>query len=104
MGTSVTVNVIVALIILICQGHGHDEILGNYREDIEFLLWTRSNPRDHQTFVLSDNATSMDQSVLQQNFSFNPSRDTKVLIHGFRAFGTKHFIRHMRDAMLEEGI
>ena len=26
-----------------------------------------------------------------------------VLIHGFRAFGTKHFIRHLRDAMLKAG-
>ena len=76
-----------------------EEIIGDHREDIEFLLWTRSNALDHQTFVFNDNFTIQDLHAS----NFNSRQETKVMIHGFRAFGTKHFLRHMSDALLDEG-
>ncbi|TFK04833.1 E3 ubiquitin-protein ligase makorin-1-like [Platysternon megacephalum] len=47
---------------------------------VQFLLFTSSNPSCGQLISLGDDI---------ENSSFNTSLDTKIIIHGFRALGTK---------------
>ncbi|NXN28641.1 PLA1A Phospholipase, partial [Nycticryphes semicollaris] len=47
---------------------------------VQFLLFTSSNPSCGQ-LILADDGIN--------NSSFNSSLDTKIIIHGFRALGTK---------------
>ena len=45
--------------------------------DLDYLLWTRDNPRPDEYQIIHNNTLSVNAS------NFAPSRPTKVLIHGF---------------------
>ena len=68
----------------------------NNTDDIEFVLWTRDNWFDDQILIFGD-ADSV------ANSNFDPSKPTKVLVHGFTDHGRVYWIRHMRDAYLGKG-
>eukprot|EP00095_Tigriopus_kingsejongensis_P006236 maker-scaffold301_size216225-snap-gene-1.24 protein:Tk06236 transcript:maker-scaffold301_size216225-snap-gene-1.24-mRNA-1 annotation:"lipase" len=73
-----------------------DEPSPDYQKDVHFLLWTRENPLYEQELVLDDISSI-------QSSHFDPSRPTKVLVHGFTDNGRVRWVKLVRDAFLQTG-
>ena len=69
----------------------------NNTDDIDFLLWTRNNWFEEDVLIIHD-ADSIAYS------HFDPTKPTKVLVHGWTDNGRAYWVKHMRDAFLGKGL
>ena len=65
--------------------------------DVDFLLWTRRNPKDAQHLKVGDvdglNATNFDKTL-----------PTKILVHGYDDTGTTGWVLNVRTKYLDKGL
>ena len=62
----------------------------------KYLLWTRSNPDQEQELIF-DNLISV------RNSSFDPTKLTKIVVHGYTGFGTMGWVENVKNAFLLKG-
>ena len=62
----------------------------------KYLLWTRSNPDQEQELIFND-------LFSVRNSSFDPTKLTKIVVHGYTGFGTMGWVENVKNAFLLKG-
>ena len=62
----------------------------------KYLLWTRSNPDQEQELIFDD-------LLSVRNSSFDPTKLTKIVVHGYTGFGTMGWVENVKNAFLLKG-
>ena len=62
----------------------------------KYLIWTRSNPDQEQELIFDD-------LLSVRNSTFDATKLTKVVVHGYTGFGTMGWVNNVKNAFLLKG-
>ena len=72
------------------------DIARDVANDVDFLLWTRTNPSDADHLKVDD-VTGLNASHFDRNLP------TKILVHGYDDTGTTGWVLNVRNKYLKKG-